>query len=1098
MILALYLVLAIPAILPLFTHGYPSTDDGDLHLMRQAMLDYHIRQGNWYPRWTPELFLGYGYPVFHFYGPATYYWAELFIGLGLPVVQAVIATSALLVLLGGCGMLFFATDYFATREKEPDPTIAQNSWGSWSPNPLWGGLVAAVAYTYAPYFLTNLYVRGALAELGAMALWPWVLWSCRRLFTNPHPQRYLFVTALTLAAIPITHTITLLLAPPVVLLYALLLLWQRQRQRNSVRPYLLSGCVAALGAVGISAFFWLPLVVERSYIGRLAYSAKFMPGHFWDWHTFLDSTLFFEYSGHPPHQLGLIQVALVLAGLYGFWRQQWESRFWLSIAAIALFAISRPTMPLWMESDIGLIIQFPWRLLGIVSAIFALMTGSVIALTRHPWLQMGVALLTIALIIVSSRPIPAALDFRQAQDIDVPLDVVATFEQDAQAWGAGWSREFLPKWAEAFARVETTTRRERQSIFSAIQPSNNQSLQLQGPNDQLAISLQSATPYQFVLEIVSPAPTQLYFNQFYFPGWQIHTENGEILRPVPSPEMGLLTVEVPASPQTITVARTSTRVQWWATFVTAGTLLAFTGWLLLRRWWGQAGLAASLLAVLLGAWVQPTTNSVHHFTSVPAAPSLGLDGLDLLGYRAEEDQHHGLLLFPYWYIRNNVPDLQLTWMLTDQEGTIVSSVDARPYFDTIPSSVWQPGSVIRDGYRLPLPPNLAAGTYQLAVRVRPADGPEEAAELRPEIVGAVSLQAQPAMPAMLRPLDLTFTLPEQVIIWLDSDETTVRRPLLQWLMQWRQRPVLGDYAVAYPGERLVTRLYWRAERPAPEGYHSFIHLVSHARQTLVAQDQLAGSALNSSLTWNRYRARGETYALVIPAMAASGLYYPRVGLYTFEEQERFTIYDRDGNALGDGYDLPPLKIVNPRDIQPLHTPLFRFGDFAQLIDARVEPEVTTQANPHPTSSASKGGALFPPRDRGGLGWGEQLLSETHIVQEGDTLKIYLTYQARQVTATDYTQFVHLARTFATGEVEMATQFDGKPQSGGNPTNAWVPSEVIQEEIALTVAENTPPGRYQLTLGLYDDGGNRAVVSDATGATLLDNAIPLAEIEVESR
>ena len=36
-----------------------------------------------------------------------------------------------------------------------------------------------------------------------------------------------------------------------------------------------------------------------------------------------------------------------------------------------------------------------------------------------------------------------------------------------------------------------------------------------------------------------------------------------------------------------------------------------------------------------------------------------------------------------------------------------------------------------------------------------------------------------------------------------------------------------------------------------------------------------------------------------------------------------------------GYDLPPLKIVNSRDIQPLQTALFHFGDFAHLILADV-------------------------------------------------------------------------------------------------------------------------------------------------------------------
>ncbi|NJN83314.1 MAG: hypothetical protein HC802_14220, partial [Caldilineaceae bacterium] len=51
-------LLSIPALWPLYSQGLPATGDGTLHLQRLLLLDYHLTQGVFYPRWTPELFLG--------------------------------------------------------------------------------------------------------------------------------------------------------------------------------------------------------------------------------------------------------------------------------------------------------------------------------------------------------------------------------------------------------------------------------------------------------------------------------------------------------------------------------------------------------------------------------------------------------------------------------------------------------------------------------------------------------------------------------------------------------------------------------------------------------------------------------------------------------------------------------------------------------------------------------------------------------------------------------------------------------------------------------------------------------------------------------
>ena len=62
---------------------------------------------------------------------------------------------------------------------------------------------------YAPYLLANVFVRGAIAEVGAQALLPWILWCGRRLLTANRPVLYAALLALSLGALAVTHTVTL-------------------------------------------------------------------------------------------------------------------------------------------------------------------------------------------------------------------------------------------------------------------------------------------------------------------------------------------------------------------------------------------------------------------------------------------------------------------------------------------------------------------------------------------------------------------------------------------------------------------------------------------------------------------------------------------------------------------------------------------------------------------------------------------------------------------------------------------------------------------------------------------------------------------------
>ena len=246
------------------------------------------------------------------------------------------------------------------------------------PRSYWPAIVAAAAYMYTPYLLTNLYLRGALAEVTAQAILPWTFWSLRRVIRATRPGRYLPFLVLSLTAVVITHTLALLLVPPALLGYLAVLAWPGDRDRFRF-ACAVGGMLAAAGA---SAFFWLPALAQRNLLGQEGYRIAhdvFLPQNVWTWRNFLDTGLVFSYTGNTPVQLGLVQLVLALGGLLLARRRDAEWLFFGLLALAAGLGIASFTLPIWQSNAILTAVQFPWRLLSLVSLALALLTGGALA-----------------------------------------------------------------------------------------------------------------------------------------------------------------------------------------------------------------------------------------------------------------------------------------------------------------------------------------------------------------------------------------------------------------------------------------------------------------------------------------------------------------------------------------------------------------------------------------------------------------------------------------------------------------------------------------------------------------------------------------------
>lgn len=995
--------LALPALWPLLTMGLSRSADGALHLLRLVVLDHHLRQGMLYPRWAPELYTGLGYPVFNFYGPLSYYLAEALHLLGLDLVSALIASLVLWTLLAGFGMYRLAYDVLGSGQR-------------------WAALVAATAYMVAPYLLLNLHVRAAIAEVGAQALLPWIFWGVRRLLTDQRPAHYLLPVALALGGLAITHNITLLFTPLVLASYILVVWWQTGRARARLGWIL--GALAA--AMGVSAFFWLPLIGERQFLAQSAYetAAFFLHENVWTWRTFLDTTFAFEYTFDVPYQLGLVQMTLALAGLIAARRYDPEWLYFLGLAILVGLGISAWSLPLWLNSEILLIAQFPWRLLTFMSIPLALFTGAILLPVRREMVRFAGACLLLGLILLANRPQVEWMQTLARAGETITLPAVSQFEVETGALGAGSAQEFRPRWSTGIVL-------DPASIPPTTSPTAG----------DRQIAVEHANAYSLAAAISSAQGGPLRFTSLYYPGWRATLADGAELATYPSTNLGLLTIDVPAGEQQVLLRWIGTGLQRAAavlSLLTLAVLVVFV-WRAGRPRWLAAAPLSLLILGLAGALIRPALLPVQASTQPVTSQSL-----QMAGYRLEQTGANEILIYPYWYAQQTPPaGLMVHWRLLDTEGNIVNQTAARPYFNSQKASNWPPGTLVDDAYRLGLPPGLAAGSYRLEVQI--AEGEELTGWLP---VGLVTVEAAaPAQPQPAHVLAARFGS-ELELAGFDmthktaagaSDPSGVLRPL-----------------TVQPGDNLAYTLYWRPLQSLQTNYHSFIHLLDHQGEALVKQDQLAGSVFRPPMLWDTVSVQPDYHLLRIPKDAASGLYWPTVGLYEFQDVTLLPVEDAAGQPLGDTMRLPPIKILgqNP-SVRPQNQVDAQLGDLATLLGYDLDlPEAGLQ--PH---------GQF-------------------------TLTLY--YRVNAVTDQDLTQFIHLYSP----DLGMAAQQDAQPQQGANPTWAWVPGEIVIDRQTLTVSDEASPGIYDLLVGLYNPvAGVRLPVTMAQGTAAPQDHVRLASLIV---
>lgn len=528
--LILLLIITIPLFASLLNNFYFPMHD-DQHIARLYLLDNAIHQEYFYPRWVDTLGFSFGYPLFNFYPPFIYYLAELFHLVGFSLVWSIKLMIITGFFLSALGMFLFAKKKIG----------------------LWGGLLAATLYSYSFYHAVLVYVRGAFAEFFTLAFLPFVFLAFENLWEKTGTKNSVFF-AIAFALLTITHP---LIAFPTIFfltVFALFFLFKKLQNKTESLVKVVVGGVLGLG---LSAFFWLPSLMERKY--TLLDRVQPTELSFYQLHFVCPQQLLYSLWGYGgsiagcadgmTFQLGKVHTLLFLlalgaATLYFIRKKKPNGNlsFFLLYSALSLFAIFMTTefsKAIWDNVSFLHYLEFPWRFLSFVSFFISISAafGIYLFLKLLPSSKWKSLIVVCTLGIIFFTVGHYQKYFRPAHYVVKTDGQLTNFNEIA--WRVSRSSfDFLP------ASIPTT-KSNLNTTIPAITPKDLETRVYnvyKGTSKKVDILKNTMREKEFNIDAFVPLEFWLY--TFDFPGWKAYLNDKEI--PIsPNETFKLISVKIP-------------------------------------------------------------------------------------------------------------------------------------------------------------------------------------------------------------------------------------------------------------------------------------------------------------------------------------------------------------------------------------------------------------------------------------------------------------------------------------------------------------------------------------------------------------------------
>ncbi len=336
----------------LFAHkGRPATFDALVHITNIAQFSSALRAGD-FPVYWENGFANYGLPMgIVAHQLTSYLGAVLNLVFNNPTLSFNILTFAGILI---SSLLFyrFLRIYF--------PSLPS--------------FVGTFLFTFAPYRILNVYVRGAEPEVFSNIFLPLILISIYKLVLKKD-YRWFFIFVISVSFLALTHPMNLLIYSLIFVPYSLFCLWQAKINSKIAFKYLLLFIAGGFLAIGIAGFYLLPLTIEIKYFYIGLAKNQLAPNHFLGFLNFFTERWAYETAVDKVTRGNILQTGIIETGLFIFGvllliksivkKEKLNLvGFSILIGFLIVFFTLSISNPIYQALPFLGNIQFPWRMLN--------------------------------------------------------------------------------------------------------------------------------------------------------------------------------------------------------------------------------------------------------------------------------------------------------------------------------------------------------------------------------------------------------------------------------------------------------------------------------------------------------------------------------------------------------------------------------------------------------------------------------------------------------------------------------------------------------------------------------------------------------------
>ena len=416
-------------------------DDGIQHIARLMGTYQSITEGQTIPVIMSNFCNGFGYSWNIFYSPLTSY---------IPLIFRLFTSSfeimlklfmVLLSFLSGITMYTFVKRVTKNR---------------------FAGLLAAIIYIFAPYRLTDMYMRTAIAELASFVFLPLVFHGMYNIFNDEEKStKKSLILTLGAVGLILTHTVITMYTAIICFIYVLI---NFKALRNKQVWKMLG--INVLLILLLTSFYLLPLLehkVSAEYEvfqeGRMERTSELIRNK-------VDPIdLIYTQKGEMNFKIGLVSILGVLLTAIAYKKigKEYKKMYWFLLGTgIVCIIMSLRFFPFEHLPSVLKMIQFTFRLLEFSSFCFAFVAAvNYSVLIKNFSMKDAITLSTIAFLL--SLTIVNNLSFEKQWTEDKLWPAVEVNENTRRVHAGCASFEYLP--SKAFNNLDYIKQRENRAYI---------------------------------------------------------------------------------------------------------------------------------------------------------------------------------------------------------------------------------------------------------------------------------------------------------------------------------------------------------------------------------------------------------------------------------------------------------------------------------------------------------------------------------------------------------------------------------------------------------------------------------------------------------